>query len=165
MPQGPRDAPRNEPAGALPGRMRPASTLRCEELRRLAKGCPAPKQTSGQPPITHGRVPNPKKKKCSLGLQVTVEAEAGLFLAAAPQTAVAALPQEAAPGPGRAGSEAFSRSSATSSGQPAARNRQPSVRARPVEGPASAKRRPAPTAGTHRQRCLSKRATPASSTS
>ena len=62
-------------------RARFASMLRpgCEELRRLAKGCPAPKQTSGQPPITHGRVPNPKEKKCSLGLQVTVEGEAGLF--------------------------------------------------------------------------------------
>ena len=127
MPQGPRDAPGNEPAGAFQdvGAAPRARLLRpgCEELRRLAKGCPAPKQTSGQPPITHGRVANPKKKKCSLGLQVTVEAEAGLFLAAAPQTAVAALPQEAAPGPGRAGSEAFVRSSATGSGEPAARNR------------------------------------------
>ena len=156
---------RRERSQGLLSTQRAASTLRCEELRRLAKGCPAPKQTSGQPPITHGRVPNPKEKKCSLGLQVTVEAEAGLFLAAAPQTAVAALPQEAAPGPGRAGSEAFVRSSATGSGEPAARNRQPSVRARPVEGRASAKRRPAPTAGTHRQRCPSRRATPASSTS
>ena len=82
MPQGPRDAPGNEPAGAFLGskiNTTPRKHAWVEELRRLAKGCPAPIQTSGQPPITHGRVANPREKKCSLGLQVSVEAGAGLF--------------------------------------------------------------------------------------
>ena len=62
---------------------RPASTLGCEELRRLAKGCPAPIQTSGQPPAAPGRAANPKKKKCSLGLQVSVDAAAGAVFGSA----------------------------------------------------------------------------------
>ena len=118
--------PENEPAGAFPGRRRRAAPRKHPWVR----GTPTP--SKGLPPthINIGAAPRTTKmrhkargKKCSLGLQVTVEPEAGLFLAAAPQTAVAALPQEAAPGPGRAGSEAFVRSSATGSGPPAARNR------------------------------------------
>ena len=94
------------------------------------RGTPTPRKGLPRTPTNVGAAPNhtwtrpkPREKKCSLGLQVTVDREAGLFLAAAPQTAVAAREAGAAPGPGRAGSEAFVRSSATGSGEPAARNR------------------------------------------
>ena len=120
------DAPGNESAGAFPGIVKHTTPRKHAWVR----GTPTPRKGLPRAQINVGAAPRTTKmrhkargKKCSLGLQVTVEAEAGLFLAAAPQTAVAALPQEAAPGPGRAGSEAFSRSSATGSGPPAARNR------------------------------------------
>ena len=107
MPQGPWDAPGNEPAGAFQdvGAAPRARLLRpgCEELRRLAKGCPAPKQTSGQPPITHGRVANPEKKKCSLGLQVRVFCELGLFCPALPSCFCSTSLSRSCPNPGRAG--------------------------------------------------------------
>ena len=114
---------RRERSQGLLSTQRAASTLRCEELRRLAKGCPAPKQTSGQPPITHGRVPNPKEKKCSLGLQVTVEGEAGLFWQQRRKQLWPLSHRKQPPVLVAQDLRAFVRSSATGSGEPAARNR------------------------------------------
>ena len=82
--------PGNEPAGAFPGRMRRTTPRKHAWVRgtpRLAKGCPAPGQASGQPPRAPRRMDasrKPPTQKCSLGLQVNVIAELGLFCPALP---------------------------------------------------------------------------------
>ena len=70
---------RRERSQELLSTPRPASTLGCEELRRLAKGCSRPYKHRGSPQSHMDASQTPKQKKCSLGLQVTVEPEAGLF--------------------------------------------------------------------------------------
>ena len=161
------DAPGNESAGAFPGIVKHTTPRKHAWVR----GTPTPRKGLPRAQINVGAAPRTTKmrhkargKKCSLGLQVTVEAEAGLFWQQRrkqlwPLSHRKQPPVLVAQDPRRSCGAA----------QPAAESQRlgtaPSVSSPPGEGgrPRAAKTRS--TAGTRRQRCLWKRATPASSTS
>ena len=76
------DAPGNESAGAFPGIVKHTTPRKHAWVR----GTPTPRKGLPRAQINVGAAPRTTKmrhkargKKCSLGLQVTVEAEAGLF--------------------------------------------------------------------------------------
>ena len=86
MPQGPWDAPGNEPAGTFPGIVKHTTPREHAWVRGTPtprKGLPRAQTNVGAAPGGAGTRHKPREKKCSLGLQVGVDAAAGAVFGSA----------------------------------------------------------------------------------